>query len=92
MTKFPVWRMPDRSLQLSKPERDGAAERGVVEYEIEAETWEEANVEFNITEPRGGPPSVFPCQTVGCRRQSRRNSTMCVVCYAVLSADPEALR
>lgn len=44
--KYPVWRMTDQSTQLSKPERDGLAEGGVLLYEIEADDWEAANVEF----------------------------------------------
>lgn len=56
--KYPVWKMTDQSTQLSKPERDGAAEGGVLLYEIEADTWEQANVIF--CEKMGRGPYVPP--------------------------------
>jgi hypothetical protein len=56
--KYPVWQMTDQSIQLSMPGRDGAAEGGVRLYEIEADSWEQANVKF--CERLGREPYVPP--------------------------------
>lgn len=54
--KYPVWKMTDQSIQLSKPERDGEAEGGILYCEIEAPDWETANVVF--CEKMGRAPYV----------------------------------
>lgn len=86
MAKFPVWRMSDQSLQLSLPERDGKAEGGRVEYEVDAESWEAANAEFNKREPRKPPQKMVRCGNYRCSRPN------CADCYPENWEDPDAFK